>query len=71
MGKHSGFANREMRDLHQRIVAEGWRTRHTGSGHVLCYPPGGGTPVALSTTRVGQRSTMNVRSLLRKAGLDV
>jgi hypothetical protein len=64
---------RETRDLIVRAVEQGWTVQKTGSGHVRLDPPQPSTlgPVFAATTSTAQgRGVLNLRSELRKRGLD-
>jgi hypothetical protein len=56
--------------LHAAEAAE-WRIDGGGSSHWKVYPPGEHAMVPLASTPSDKRGTLNVRSRLRRAGLDV
>ena len=66
----SGVSPRAYRDLIQKAVDQGWSASTTGGGHLRLDPPNGGGPVFTAKTSGGGRSARNLRSLLRKRGVD-
>lgn len=60
----------KVRELVRAAQAAGWRVELTGGGHVKFLPPGG-RPVFGSQTPSDPSAWRNMRSDLRRAGLEV
>lgn len=62
---------KEYRPLLAACRDAGWEVRKSKNG-LLAYPPAGGRPIPFhGTPAVGNRSLENMRSQLRRAGLEV
>lgn len=65
-----GMRKGPMRELALAALDQGCRARLSGHNSVLVYPPDG-PPVALALTSSDHRAARNVRSRLRRGGVDV
>jgi hypothetical protein len=66
-----GVRPQEARSLMRRAVRQGWAITVTNGGHIRLTPPDGGTPIIAALTSSGGRGVNNLRSLLKRAGVDV
>jgi hypothetical protein len=62
-------ANREARKLLDWAVANGWRIRRCGSGHVQAMSPDGLAIVTVSATASDGRALRNAEADMYRAGL--
>jgi hypothetical protein len=66
----SGITPRAYRDLIAKAVDQGWTASSTGGGHIRLDPPGKGGPIFAAFSSGGGRGVQNLRSMLRKRGVD-
>lgn len=59
---------KEVRELVDEAVRQGWRSKVLSSGHVQVFSPDGRTIVTLAGTPSGQRWRVKAISQLRKGG---
>lgn len=65
-----GMKKGPMRELALAAISQGCRARMTGHNGVRVYPPEG-PPVTLALTSSDYRTARNVRSQLRRGGVNV
>jgi len=65
-----GVKPKEHRDLMLKVLAQGWTATVTGSGHIKLTPPDGTAPIIAAMTAGDRRGTLNLRSRLRRHGVD-
>lgn len=65
-----GVADRDYRNLIRKAVAQGWTASTTAGGHIRLDAPTGGASLFVAKTSYGGRGERNLRSLLRRHGVD-
>ncbi len=64
--------NKNLRDLLNAAMEQGWAVSRTRNGHWRCVPPEPNNPIVVTgSTASDRRSLSNFRSQLRRGGLDV
>jgi len=66
-----GVRDDKLRELIALVQERGWRVEIGGGTHVKFYTPLGRYVTSCTTTYTGARSYYEVRSKLRRAGLEV
>ena len=66
-----GIHDDKLRGLVSQAQERGWRVEIGGGTHVKFYTPEGKYVTSCTTTSTGSRTYLEVRSKLRRAGLEV
>jgi len=65
-----GIKPKQHRDLVLKVVGQGWTATVTGGGHLKLTSPDGKASVICAMTASDSRGTLNLRSRLRRHGVD-
>lgn len=57
-----------MRDVHDALLAQGWRLERRGNDHTAAWPPGGAKPSYMGSDPSGPAAVKKIVSDLKRLG---